>query len=94
MSCSVFRYERSSGRLPFAERFQVGQILVPANGPLVSPELSEADECDGDAPELTRGPPAPRLLPGYPRDAGQEIDANGRHTELNDDIGPLEILCR
>jgi DNA-binding transcriptional ArsR family regulator len=67
------RGERSAGDLA---------SLFPVSRPAVSRHLrvlrqaglvgerkvahSEADECDGDASKLTRGLPAPRLLPGYP----------------------------
>ena len=68
--------------LPIPKRLEIGQILVPTRGQLVPAELTQPDERNRNAPELTRGPTSPRFLPRDSGDPGEEIDPDRRPTVM------------
>ena len=69
----------------------VGEILRPSGRELVLQERVEAHHRHHGAAHRGRGPRAPRLVECEPGHAAQDVDATGRHPDLEDGVGPGEI---
>lgn len=73
------------------QRFEVREVLKPAEGPLVGLEIFEVDEGHLDSINRDRVPPGPACLEVDACQGGEEVDPCGRQPELDDEAGLREV---